>query len=239
MKKIVDPIAAAQKAVKVINQKIRRLARGGYKPGEKKTSETFLKSELYSDYKNTIMRNFDFRFTKDGVIQIKNTKQSYNKYQDQMINKLGKMQSYGDIVKYAKGRLKKAGIKKPTKEQIEKDINENEYFRKEIDDTLTAIYKSILENKLPTDIYDMYNHFVDHNTSNNEIQNMINAVNDWENLKNDLIAISDKLNTIDDLDPYIAAKMEKANSGMMTLAQIKQTIEDLDKYYIEYMANQD
>lgn len=221
------PLTPEQKQVKVINQKIRRLA---VKLGTE--------NELYKEYVNTIMRNFDIRLSeikgaKNRVIQIQNKATDYNDFQRQTINKLTGMKSYNDLKKISVKRLKKSGIKKPTEKEIKEDIEENDFFRAEVDETLTAIYKEIIEGKLPPDIYDMYEHMRSHNTSNNEIHNLVDSVKRWRELKQQLIDISEKIKSLDYIDEYIAQLMYNANGGRLTLSECEQALETLTKYYYE------
>ena len=220
-----NPLTPEQKQIKVINQKIRRLAK-----------ETGKNTQLYKEYVSNIKRNFDIGYTKEhNIIQIKNPKTAdYNKYQKQILNRLTKMESYGDLRKTAINRLKKAGNKKPTKEEVKKDIETNDNFRQQVDETLTAIYDEILSGSLPIDIFDLYNEFKAHDTTKDKVREMVDKINEWKNVKKELQDVSYSINNnLDYVDDYMEQLMRESNGGKLTLEECKQALETLKKYYFE------
>lgn len=220
------PLTPVQKDIKVINQKIRRLA-----------AELGKSSPQYKEFVKTISRNFVISKTGEkakvkGVVQIKNVKNAdYNDYQKQIINRLQGMESYGSLKKSAVKSLRKQGLKKPSKKDINERIKEENYIRNKIDDTLTEIYDNIRENKLPTDIFDMYNNFRGHDTSYIEIRNMIQAVDKWKELKKEIQNITEKINNLEYVDEEIEQLSWQSNSGQLSLLECENALNTLENYY--------
>lgn len=211
-------------SIKTINQKIRRL-------GRKYGTENI----EYKNYIADIDRNFEVHYTKDGIIQIKTPKEM-STYQRQIMVKLQKRKGIRELESDSKKRLKASGIDKPTKEQIQEEVVKFTERQSAIDDTLEAIYIDERDGTLPSDIAFIYAKIhrrgkgAGSGISNNELDEMIQKMKRWGDIKSRLFDLAYQIKALDYVDDEILVDIKQASTGRMTLSQIEELIPQLEEY---------
>lgn len=219
-----SPTFKTPTSIKTINQKIRRL-------GRKYGAENL----EYQNYIADIDRNFEIRYTKDGIIQIKQPK-TMSTYQKQIMVKLQKRKGIRQLEAESKKRLKDMGIDKPTKEDIQAEVVKFTERQSAIDDTLEAIYIDERDGTLPADIAFIYAKMhrrgkgAGSGISNSELDDLILKVKHWNNIKERLFELSYRIKALDYVDDEILVDIKQASTGRMTLSQIEELIPQLEEY---------
>lgn len=195
----------------------------------------------YQSYVNKLsMEHIPIRYTDSGVIQIKRGGQP-SEYQAARVEQLKKTGSTvaKQRAKQRKRRSKK-GLPKVSTSELDKEIKQQAARQQEINNTLDKIYTYITEGILPTDLYDKYNNFKAHDTSNDEIDSMIE---DMRHFESDLLPkikeLIDKLNELDYLSDQIMQDMWEAESGRLNMDELESAIDRMEQYYNERTAEDD
>lgn len=219
-------------SVKTVNQKIRRLAK---KYGTNNVE--------YKKYLSDIDRNFQYHYTKEGYVQI-NAPKEMSKYQKQVLHKLGGRKGVGALEKAAKKRLyDEKGITKPSKSEIEAEVNKFSQRQSKIDDTLEAIYIEENEGTLPKDLADIYSRMhrrgkgAGSGVSNADLDNLINGIEEWQQVKEEIQDISLELQTNYYMSTSMEADIWDAMSGRNTLEENKELLRELREYLEELQAD--
>lgn len=195
----------------------------------------------YQSYVNKLsMEHIPIRYNAEGVIQIKRGGQ-VSEYQAARVKHLKEQGTsvQKERSKQRKRRAKKGQPKVSTAE-LDKEIKQRAARQQEINNTLDTIYKYITEGILPTDLYDKYQHFKDHDTSNDEIDEMIADIKQFENeLRPKLKEITDKLHELPYLSEGIMQDIWEANSGRLNMDELTAAIDRMEQYYNERIAEGD
>jgi hypothetical protein len=212
-------------SIKTINQKIRRL-------GRKYGTESL----EYKKYLSDIDRNFEYHYTKDGILQIKKPAK-LSKYQQQIIKKLQGRKGIKALEADAKKRLIAEGAKKPTKQEIEQEVRKFTERQTAIDDLLDSIYLEEAESSLPTDIADIYSRIHRHGkgagsgVTNKDIDNLIAKMELWKRLKQELTDLSREIERRNRMTNYYSDKIWRATTGRESLQTIEtQILPELREY---------
>lgn len=235
--------------VKVINQKIRRV-------GRRFGTESLPYQQLIAD----IGRDFlgQTHLTKDGILQINTGKNTaINNYQAQTLVKISRRAGVKDIVKKSKERLEKQGIKRPTAEQINQDVERFTKRQEKFDKTLDLIYDHEIAGDLPTDINSVYQKIyrsgagAGSGVTNDDIDYLENAIVEYEELREQIddtiLSIYDhqlKYNTANPENKYHIPddiKLVERNivSGEYDMNMIRETLERLENYYSKIAQSDD
>lgn len=210
--------------IKIINQKIRRLAR--------KYGTTNIE---YQKYLVDIDRNFTTHTTKDGIVQINNVA-APSEYQQQIIKKLKGRRGVRELQKAAKKRIKhdKGEEYKPTAAEIDKEVMDFSMRQSKIDDTLESIYTEMRDGTLPPDIADIYSKI--HRTkgsgwTNADIDYLNAALPEWQRYKAEIQDIAARIKQLPYVDDYILQLIWQANRGQIPLREIPDVLDRLREYY--------
>lgn len=227
--------------VKVINQKIRRV-------GRRFGTDSLPYQQLIAD----IDRDFlgQTHLTKDGILQINSGKKTaINDYQAQTLVKISRRAGVKEIVNKSKERLEKEGIKRPTAEQINADVEKFTKRQEKFDKTLDLIYDHETAGDLPTDINSVYQKIyrsgkgTGSGVTNDDIDYLENAIEEFEELRErienivqDLYRFQAQYNAHNaDNRFYLpdSLKLDNRNivSGQYDMPTIRDTVERLDTYY--------
>lgn len=210
--------------IKIINQKIRRLAR--------KYGTTNIE---YQKYLIDIDRNFTTHTTKDGIVQINNVA-TPSEYQQQIIKKLKGRKGVKQLQETAKKRIKhdKGEDYKPSVSEINKEVLDFSERQNKIDDTLDSIYNEMRDGTLPPDIADIYSKVHRAKGSgwtNADIDYLNTALPEWQRYKSEIQDIAERIKQLQYVDDYILQLIWQANRGQIPLREIPDTLEQLRDYY--------
>lgn len=227
--------------VKVINQKIRRV-------GRRFGTESLPYQQLIAD----IDRDFlgQTHLTKDGILQINSGKKTaINDYQAQTLVKISRRAGVKEIVNKSKERLEKEGIKRPTAEQINQDVEKFTKRQEKFDKTLDLIYDHETAGDLPTDINNVYRKIyrtgagTGSGVTNDDIDYLENAIEEFEELREqienivqDLYRFQAQYNAHNPDNRFYLPdnlKLDNRNivSGQYDMNTIRDTVERLNDYH--------
>ncbi len=183
----------------------------------------------YETYANHIkMEHLPTRRNADGVLQISRTANP-TEYQAERVEQLYK--SGKTVTKIRKAFRKKH--KDVKAKDVDKEIRKAVDRQQKINETLEQIYKYIDEGIAPTDLVDKYNHFKEHDTSNEEIDEMIDELGEFGELLPKVRELTDRINTLDAagmVDEDIIQDLWEISSGRLTLDEVKQNIEHIEDW---------
>lgn len=183
----------------------------------------------YETYANHIkMERLPTRRNADGVLQISRTANP-TEYQAERVEQLYK--SGKTVTKIRKSFRKKH--KDVKAKDVDKEIRKAMERQQKINETIEQIYKYIDEGIAPTDLVDKYNHFKEHDTSNEEIDEMIDELSEFGELLPKVWELTDRINTLDAagmVDEDIIQDLWEISSGRLTLDEVKQNIEHIEEW---------
>ena len=183
----------------------------------------------YETYANHIkMEHLPTRRNADGVLQISRTAHP-TEYQAERVEQLYK--SGKTVTKIRKAFRKKH--KDVKAKDVDKEIKKAMERQQKINETLEQIYKYIDEGIAPTDLVDKYNHFKDHDTSNEDIDEMIDDASEYAELLPVIKQLTDDVNALDvrgRADEEALRAVWELNTGRLTLEEMQEQIDWLREY---------
>lgn len=223
----------AKITIKSMNQKIRRVA-----------ARFGTESNVYKNLIADIEHNFrgQTHITKTGAIQVTQSKKlQLNQYQEQIVNRVSRRSGVKEIVKKSKERLQKQGIKKPTNEDIDKEVKEFERLQNEFDKALDLIYEHEIAGDLPVDIRQRYEKIYRHGKG----AGMGVSVDDVQYIETKIFEFSDMRERVNEIastiyetaykkgvrvSDDIKMGLENVYNGELTTDMIARFITTLQKY---------
>lgn len=182
----------------------------------------------YKDYAAKLqLDHVKTRMNSEGVIQISRQKPE-NAYQVARVQQLyEKGKSVKTIRAKERARMKKEGVKASTISDIDKNIKDRMNRQQKIDEMLDVIYKYLTESILPADLYDHYQNFWQHNTSNEEIDMMIDKAAEFDQIADEIKRLHDEVNELDQIDDYALQIDWELQNGRYTVDETKEKIQEL------------
>lgn len=183
----------------------------------------------YETYANHIkMEHLPTRKTADGVLQIARTKNP-SAYQAERVEQLYKQ---GKSVRKIRKSYRKKHPKTKAKD-VDKEIRAAMQRQEKINETLEKIYKYIDEGNAPEDLVDKYDNFKAHDTSNEEIDQMIADVEYFDSIQGKLRELAEKLGDLEDtgyFDETAAQYLWEIQSGRLTVEEVKEGISYIENW---------
>lgn len=183
----------------------------------------------YQNYANKVaMEQIPIWYNEAGVLQIKRSEKGLTPYQKARVENL---KTKGATVSSIRSKYKKSHPDdKLTRAQIDTAIKKAVSRQDEINNALDTIYKYFDEAVLPSDILDKYNNFKDHETSNEEIDAMLEQVKEFESIWPEIQALISEAQTLDYIPEDIEQDMWEISSGRLTLENVKEAAERIKDY---------
>ena len=182
----------------------------------------------YQNYANKVsMEQIPTYTNKAGVMQVTRAEKGLSAYQKERIINLKKT---GATVTKIRKKYQKKHPEAKTRAEIDKGIKAAMRRQEEIDKALDNIYKYYEEGILPSDIVDKYNNFKDHDTSNSEIDEMLEQIADFDALYDEIKAAIDEAEALDYLPDDIEQAIWEIGSGRLTLDNVKAELEKIKQY---------
>ena len=216
--------------IKSMNQKIRRV---GERFGVESLPYKQLIADIERDFRGMIHK------TAKGFLQVTQSKTAkLNDYQKQVVNRVAARQGVKEIVAKAKARL---GTKRPTKEDINKEVERYTKQQEKFDETLDMIYKHEIADDLPTDIRNTYMKVYRHGkgagmgVSRQDVDFLENAIFEFDELRQEVDDINSDVKEVlyskngtppDDFFNDVYA----IESGQYSFDTIKETIDKMRRY---------
>ena len=183
----------------------------------------------YETYANHIkMEHLPTRRNADGVLQISRTANP-TEYQAERVEQLYKSGKTTRKIRKA-FRKKHKDVKA---KDVDKEIRKAVDRQQKINETLERIYKYIDEGTAPTDLVDKYNHFKEHETSNEEIDAMIEDTDYFTSVQGKISELTNRINTLDAagmVDEDILQDIWELNSGRLSVEEVKEAIEHVEEW---------
>lgn len=222
-----------------MNQKIRRV---GERFGIDSLPYKQLTADIERDFRGLI------HTTKKGFIQVSQSKTlKINDYQKQVVNRIAARKGVKEIVQAAKERI---GKKRPTKQEIDKNVKKYTELQEKFDKTLDLIYEHEIAGDLPTDINNRYQKIYRHGKG----AGMGVSTDDVEYLENAIIEFDDIRAEIDDINSDVKETIYSdggtipddflndvyaIETGQKSFDDVKSTVERMRQYRDSIQASLD
>lgn len=181
----------------------------------------------YQNYANKVkMEQIPAKY-KDGILQISRSEKGLSPYQKARVEQLKKT---GATVSKVRERYRKKHPEAKTRADIDKAIKKGMERQAAINKALDNIYKYMDEGILPTDIVDKYNNFREHDTSNEEIDEMLEQIAEFDSMYEDIKKTIDEAQAVEYLPDDIEQAIWEIGSGRLTLDNVKEELERIKNY---------
>lgn len=181
----------------------------------------------YQNYANKLkLEHIPTRTNSQGVVQVKRTSNP-NDYQRARVDKLYKQ---GDTVTSIRKKYRKKHPEAKIREAIDKAIKARMERQETVNKTLDMIYKYFDVGLLPVDIVEKYNNLRQHDTSNDEIDELVEDMAEFDALVPHIYEVNDLVQSLDYVDEDIVQDMWEIMSGRLSLEEVKETLQEVEDY---------
>ena len=181
----------------------------------------------YQNYANKVkMEQIPVRY-KDGILQLSRSEKGLTPYQKARVEQLKKT---GATVSKVRERYRKKHPEAKTRADIDKAIKKGMERQEAINKALDNIYKYYEEGILPSDIVDKYNNFKDHDTSNEEIDEMLDQLAKFDEMYDDIQETLREAEELEYLPDDIEQDIWEIGSGRLTLENVEEALDRIKKY---------
>lgn len=182
----------------------------------------------YQNYANKLqLDQVPTKFNDQGILQVKRGGAGLSEYQKERVLDLKKK---GSTVSKVRKKYQKKHPEAKTRAEADKAIKAAMKRQEEINEALDKIYKYYDDNVLPADILDKYDNMRNHDTSNEEIDDLLKQIQEFDELWPQIQDLIDELETVDYLPEDIEQDIWEVGSGRLTLDGVKDVKGRLERY---------